>query len=255
MKWIHWLLLMVFTQVRSVVGILFTIPFTALWSVIVACIGIMGFSELATAMMRTWGRTLLFVFGIRLKIIGEELLPSKGGGIVVFNHQSLFDIPILMASTCKPIRFGAKIELFRIPLFSAAMRGVGTLPIVRTNHNEVLRVYKEAQKRFAMNTLFVLAPEGTRQSKAEIGRFKNGPFYFAVNAGVPIIPAVIKGAFPVLPKQSLNINIGRWSRTIHLQYLAMIVTKGVPPEEKLSAINESVRTRMVDCYANLPGDE
>lgn len=128
------------TRVRSAFGIAFSIPYTILCSFFVISAGLLGLDRLATTFIRAWSGPLLWVFGIRVIGQGDENIPAKGGGIIVFNHQSLFDIPALTSSTPKKIRFGAKIELFKIPFFGAAMRAVGTLPIARNNRNEVLRI-------------------------------------------------------------------------------------------------------------------
>ena len=239
------------TRLRSLLGIAFVVPFTAVLSTVTILSSFLGVQRIPTEIMRFWARWTLFVFGIKVQISGEENLPEAGGGIVTFNHQSHFDIPVLMRSTRKHIRFGAKIELFKIPFFGPAMRSVGTLPIARDNRAEVMRIYKDAEARFKNNTLFVLAPEGTRQVEPQIGKFKKGPFNFALNAGVPIIPVVIKGAHAVLPKKSLTVNVGRLSRTIYVRYLPPIVTKGLGPEA-LETVLEKARAAMTESYANLP---
>jgi 1-acyl-sn-glycerol-3-phosphate acyltransferase len=174
-----------------------------------------------------------------------------GGGILVFNHQSLFDIPVVISTTFKHIRFGAKIELFKVPFFGAAMRAAGTLPIARQNRNEVMRVYKEAEARFMRNTIFVLAPEGTRQKEPVLGRFKKGPFFFALSGGVPLIPVVIRGAHSVLPKQSLMVNVGRWTRKIHVEYLDPVITQGLGTAGVSELMNQ-VRDAMSDVYDRMP---
>jgi 1-acyl-sn-glycerol-3-phosphate acyltransferase len=244
------------TRVRSLLGILFAVPYTMIWSVLVIGIGAIGYDRLATKLIRLWSRILLAIFGIRVHCRGEENLPAQGGGIVVFNHQSLFDIPVLMSTTNKNIRFGAKIELFKIPFFGAAMRAVGTLPIARDNRTEVLRLYKESQSRFQRDILFVLAPEGTRQTDPVIGRFKKGPFIFALNGGVPVIPAVIKGAHRVLPKKSLSVNFGKWIRDIQVEYLAPVVppplaVPGAADGRESESLMSQVRATMVESYARL----
>ncbi|MEK7355606.1 MAG: lysophospholipid acyltransferase family protein, partial [Bdellovibrionota bacterium] len=215
----------VFSHVRSLVGIVFTVFHTLLCAIFVITAGVLGLDRIATELVRIWGVVLLWVFGIRVEHEGEANLPARGGGIIVFDHQSHFDIPVILSITHKNIRFGAKIELFKIPMFGGAMRAVGTLPIARENRSDVFKVYKEAEKRFAKDFIFVLAPEGTRQKEPQIGRFKKGPFLFAINAGVPIIPVVIKGAHAVLPKNSLGVNLGKFSRTVHVRVLPPIDSK------------------------------
>ncbi|MES2964122.1 MAG: lysophospholipid acyltransferase family protein [Bdellovibrionota bacterium] len=241
-----------FTHVRSLLGIVFIVPYTAVCACFVVLTGSLGLDKLATRLVKGWGDVLLFIFGIKIVAEGEGNLPARGGAIIVFNHQSHFDIPAICTMTTKNIRFGAKIELFKIPMFGAAMRAVGTLPIARENRTDVFRVYKEAEARFAKDFIFVLAPEGTRQSEPKLGRFKKGPFLFARNAGVPIVPVVIKGAHAVLPKKSLGINIGRWSRTVYVKVLPPVDSKPFEAAN-LEPFVEAVRVKMVEAYDKLPG--
>ncbi len=247
------LTLMIFTRVRSMLGIVVASAVTIVASSIVIAVSFLGKHELATSLIHSWARACLKVFGIGVSVHGEESLPAVGGGIVVFNHQSLFDIPVLMVSTAKNIRFGAKIELFKLPIFGAAMRACGTLPIARENRAEVLKIYKAAEIRFKRNTLFVLAPEGTRQKEPAIGKFKKGPFLFAINAGVPIIPVVLKGTHAVLPKKTMHINVGRLYREIKVEYLPAISTKGLTPID-VDGIVEKTRADMVAVYERTPID-
>lgn len=241
----------VFTFMRAVVGLFVGILDTLLFSVFVLLSAAFGQQLLATRLISFWSRLNFAFLGIELLVEGEENLPSQGGGIVVFNHQSHFDITALCAATDKQIRFGAKIELFKIPFFGRAMRSIGTLPIARDNRSGVMKIYAEAAKRFAEGTLFVLAPEGTRQSEPVIGRFKKGPFIFALNAGVPVIPAVIKGAYEVLPKQTVLINVGRMKRVIHVRFLPPVSTQNY----ELARVDElvsHVRTQMASAFDSMP---
>lgn len=248
-------ILFVITYFRSFLGIALMVPFTFLASIVVFTFGIMGFRDFCTRLIHGWSRVVLATWGIRVEVRGEENLPAKGGGIIVFNHQSLFDIPVLMRSTLKNIRFGAKIELFRIPFFGIAMRSVGTLPIARENRSEVMKVYREAERRFAQDYIFVLAPEGTRQKDPVIGRFKKGPFMFALSGGVPILPAVIRGAHEVLPKKSLRINVGSWTRTVYLDFLTPVPTTktdmssgAIGASQDTERFVQDVRSAMVAAY-------
>ena len=240
-----------FTFVRAVVGLIIGILDTIVFSTLVLIAGLSGQQALATRLISIWANFNFLVFGIDVVVTGEENLPAAGGGIIVFNHQSHFDITALCVSTRKQIRFGAKIELFKIPFFGIAMRAIGTLPIARDNRAGVMKIYAEAAKRFAQGTLFVLAPEGTRQPEPVIGRFKKGPFIFAVNAGVPVIPAVIKGAYEVFPKQTVLINVGRLKRTIHVQFLPAVSTAGHSVTE-IDALVGPVREQMVTAFAAMP---
>jgi 1-acyl-sn-glycerol-3-phosphate acyltransferase len=237
----------VLTRIRSAIGLAFVVLWTVLYSVPVMISGLLKKHDLATALIHNWSQAILGVFGIGIRVRGEENIPGSGGGILVFNHQSHFDIPAIVASTRKRIRFGAKIELFSVPFFGIAMRAVGTLPITRDNRKEVFRIYKDAEERFRQGFLFVLAPEGTRQREPEIGRFKKGPFIFALNAQVPLIPVVIRGAHKVLKKNSLYVNIGTWHSVIDVQFLPPISTVGLKLED-VDLLMEKTRGLMLDAY-------
>lgn len=238
------------TMVRSIVASAIVVPFTGFMCVVVILSGMLASTAVTTVFIRIWARVVMFLFCVRVVAHGAENLPSQGGGIMVFNHQSHLDIPAMILSTWRNIRFGAKVELFKIPFFGAAMKAVGTLPIARSNRAEVFRIYKEAEARFKENIIFVLAPEGTRQSEPSIGRFKSGPFVFAINAQVPVIPAVIKGAYHVMPKDRLSVNVGRWTRTIVIEYLAPVSTAGLTLDN-VAELSERVRAQMVQAYEKI----
>jgi 1-acyl-sn-glycerol-3-phosphate acyltransferase len=238
------------TYVRAGLGLVFNVLSTLFFSVVVLMCGILNRQRAATKAIRLWSWISLTSFGIRLVVEGEENIPRTGGGIIVFNHQSHLDITSLALATKQQIRFGAKIELFSIPVFGPAMNSIGTLKIARDNRNEVLRIYRDASKRFEEGILFVLAPEGTRQKEPRLGRFKKGPFIFAMNAGVPIIPAVIKGAFDVLPPSTVLINVGKWRRTIRVKFLEPIDSTRYSAETLDQFVDET-RSRMSATFDSL----
>jgi 1-acyl-sn-glycerol-3-phosphate acyltransferase len=241
---------LIFSHLRSAIGVPFLVMFTGVCSLFIFGTGLLNLQNLATHLIRGWAQVIFFYLGIRAEYRGAENFPAEGGGIVVFNHQSLLDIPALYMITEKKLRFGAKIELFRIPFFGAAMRSIGTLPIARQNRTEVLRIYREAEARFKENTIFVLAPEGTRQHEPRLGRFKKGPFLFAINGQVPVIPVVIRGAYEILPKGSWGINLGCWSRAVHIEVLPPVSTRGLKPSA-VDALVDQVREEMALAYEGL----
>lgn len=190
------------------------------------------------------------MFNVKVIVEKNEFAHGSQGVIYIFNHQSFYDIFAIHSVLKNTARFGAKIELFKIPVLNLAMKAVGALPIARDNRKEVFRVYSEAQKKFEEKWSFILAPEGTRQSEPQIGRFKKGPFIFAINAQVPLVPIVISGSYDVMPKNSLAINAGKWKRTIYISFLAPIQTTGLSPEQA-TELSERARELFVNEYARL----
>lgn len=209
----------VFTFVRALGAFILLPVLTVATSVIVIVYGFFGRDEDITFHMWLWSRIVLWYFGVKVIAEGFDRIPQSGGGILAFNHQSHFDIPAITGSSRRLVRYGAKIELFKIPFFGPAIRVAGCLPIARDNRKEVFRIYEDAAKKFEQGIVYALAPEGTRQEKPEIASFKKGPFIFAVNAGVPIVPVVVEGADRVLPKSKLLVNLGCVRRTIRVRVL------------------------------------
>lgn len=232
--------------VISFVADIIFVVFMVSWSLVVMAPRIFfGDTEKVRAFqawsLNFWGHVTCNLFRVKINVHGRENLP-KGGGLVLFNHQSLLDIVILQTITGR-IKFGAKIELFKVPFFGPAMRLSGMLPIARDNIQDVIRVYKEAESRAARGELFALAPEGTRQKQDQLGLFKSGPFIFAINAKLPIHPIVIRGVQPILKKGSLLPNYDVWSRSVDVHILPPVMATDYTVEQKVELMN-FVRSRM-----------
>ena len=182
-------------------------------------------------MVYAWTRGICWMFGVSVEVIGFENRPP-GGFLYVFNHTSFFDI-FAMNGYLDSFRFGAKIELFKIPFFGAAMRRGGILPIVRHRRDEVFKVYAAAESRIISGERFALSPEGTRQTNEEVlAPFKAGPFVFAINAKAPLVPVIIKGAAKAWPKSAIFPMWGVWKQTITLEVLPPIYPDGLQVDDR-----------------------
>lgn len=181
--------------------------------------------------VQSWGVMVCGMFGVKVILEGKENIPD-GGCLFLFNHSSFMDI-FSLVKAIPGIRFGAKSELFKIPLFGAAITMMGTLKITRENREAVFKVYQEAKKQFALGHRYCLAPEGGRFYSSEgLSKFKSGPFIFAISAETEIVPTVILGANEVWPKKSLIANWDKWNRTIKIIVLPSISTKGLVVEKR-----------------------
>lgn len=193
------------------------------------------------SVVQAWGKISCWMFGVKVRLHGSENIPA-GGCVYLFNHTSFFDI-FAMQAALRGFRFGAKIELFKIPVFGFAMRRLGALPIARQRRDEVFKVYQAAQKRLQRGEKFALAPEGTRQEEEKLGAFKSGPFVFAINARAPLVPVVIRGAAAILPKGHWVPNSDVWSREIHLDVLPAVSTEGYALKDR-PQLQEKIRKDM-----------
>lgn len=173
--------------------------------------------------IRFWSNLALSLFSVRLEVEGVQNVP-QGSCLFLFNHMSFYDIFSMLAAL-DDFRFGAKIELYRIPFFSTAMKHAGVLPIARDDRDKVIEVYQQAQERVNQGERFALAPEGTRQQEYKLGSFKSGPFIFALQTKTPIVPVIITGAYEVMKP-------GQWIPNIDCQerYIRILILQPIPVE-------------------------
>jgi 1-acyl-sn-glycerol-3-phosphate acyltransferase len=158
----------------------------------------------AERVMGWWGRAFVRLGGWRFRVEGMENLPS-GGAVLVANHQSIVDIPMLLSAFPRPVWFLAKRELGEIPLFGKAMAAAGNLFIARDDPRDAVRMLRDVGARLRDGQLVVVFPEGTRSVDGSIGEFRPGAFYLAQKSGAPVVPVYIDGGRRALPKGALRV--------------------------------------------------
>lgn len=194
-----------------------------------------------------WGRALAFLVFMDVKVKGAQHVPREEGCLYLFSHSSFYDIPVLYGWCPKTFRFGSKQAIFRIPLFGWAMRAVGTLEIARGERDKVIEVYKKAEQRAQNGEAFALAPEGGRRSGTQLQPFKSGPFIFAVNCKIKVVPTVIKGADAVMPNKGLLPGLRQWAHPITLEFLPA-VDAGDYTMDNYKELKEKVFQSMKECW-------
>ena len=183
---------------RTVAMLILTFGYSA--ATLVA--GFFGGVPAAARVMRRWGRAFVRVGGWTVSTQGAENLPGEGA-ILVSNHQSLLDIPLLVAAFDREVKFLAKTELGRIPVFGRAMRAAGNLFVDREDPRDAVRVIREAGGAMRRGEIIVIFPEGTRSANGSIGEFKPGAFFIARKTGAPLVPVYVGGSAAALPKGTL----------------------------------------------------
>lgn len=198
---------------------------------------------------RFWGRLILFISGVDVAVEGASRIDPDRSCIYMANHQSNFDIPVLLAHLPVQFRWLAKAELFKIPLFGQAMRGCGYISIDRTDRDSAFQSLREAARIIKSGTSVVIFPEGTRSLDGRIRPFKKGPFVLAIDAGVPIVPVVIHGTWHIMPKKRLTIKPCK----VKLSILPSVGTTGYKRENK-DALMEKIRNVLRARFAAVEGD-
>ena len=144
-----------------------------------------------------WSNRLLRKAGSQIHVEGREHIPSEGPVVIVSNHQSYFDIPLMVSLIPLPMGFVAKKELEKLPVIRRWMDLIECSYIDRKDIRQSLRAIQKAQKSLESGQSMVIFPEGTRSKKRDISAFKPGSLKLAQKASVPILPVVVDGTYRI----------------------------------------------------------
>ncbi len=143
-----------------------------------------------------WARAIFKGSFSSLEIRGAENIPA-GNVVIVSNHQSMFDILIILGYINKITGFIAKIELKRIPILNTWLSIIHSVYINRKNMRDSYDTIQEGVKSLNSGNSMVIFPEGKRSRSGVMGRFKSGSFKLAVMSGTPILPVTIRDSYKI----------------------------------------------------------
>jgi len=158
---------------------------------------------------RDYARDLLRYNRVTARAVGLERIAGIGPCVYVANHQSWFDVVALVDVLPGSLRFIAKKELGRVPLFGQALRTAGHIEIDRKNLSSAVSAYQDAAAEVRGGLSAVVFAEGTRSRNGRLQPFKKGPFVLAIVAQVPIVPVYVEGGFGILPKGTIRPRPGQ----------------------------------------------
>jgi 1-acyl-sn-glycerol-3-phosphate acyltransferase len=165
--------------------------------------------EVYDARLFAWADRIKEIADIHLTVEGREYLSADDTFVIMSNHQSHFDVPVLYHCLRRRIRMVGKAELFRIPIFGGAMRVAGFVEVDRNNRAQAVAALHGAEQALATGTNIWIAPEGTRSATGQLAPFKKGGFHLALGARARILPVSIDGTKDVLPAHSKYITPGQ----------------------------------------------
>ena len=153
-----------------------------------------------------WGKTLSFIFNIKLVVKGKHNLQNRNY-IFASNHASLIDIPLLLIAVNRYTVFIAKSELSKIPIFKSILDRAGFIFVDRKNNDSSVKSMNNLMEDIKKIPRSVaIFPEGTRTSDGELLPFKKGAAIFAINTDIPIIPVAISGTYSWSKKKLFDIS-------------------------------------------------
>jgi 1-acyl-sn-glycerol-3-phosphate acyltransferase len=182
----------------------------------------------------------------RLHFSGVEHIQRDQVYVVVSNHQSLADIP-LVSHLNLDAKWLAKAELFRFPFVGWMMKLAGHIPVYRNDRRKAAQSLLQAARCLRQHCSLVFFPEGTRSKDGRILPFNDGPFQLAIREQVAVLPLVVEGTGSTLQRSSW---IFRGSPEIFLRVLDPEPVDGLNVKQ-VADLRERVRGRMIAALESL----
>lgn len=135
--------------------------------------------------------------GMRVSVQGREHLPHHGGAILVSNHRSMIDGPLLYSLMNRTICFFAKSEYFSLPVLGWYLRKIGGIPV--ENGDLRLSIVKEVHDSLSHKEVLLVFPEGRINTDDSMLPFNPAFIKLAIRYGLPLIPITICGTERALP--------------------------------------------------------
>ena len=174
-----------------------------------------------------------------VRITGDRPTDPRRPYVVVSNHQSLADIPLISRLPWE-MKWVAKKELLDVPVLGWEMQIAGDIPVDRRDVESRARVLSRARfyLRHACSVMFFA--EGTRSRDGRVKAFQDGAFRLAIEAGAPILPLAVDGTMDALPKHGWRFN----RATCRVHVLPPVETTDLRPGD-VAALRERVRSAII----------
>lgn len=183
-----------------------------------------------------WARILACLTPARVDIEGLEHIDPDRSYVVVANHQSQFDIPVIYGYCGLDLRWVMKAELGKLPFVAAGCRAIGHVFVDRSDPEQARAAINRATERLQPGTGMLFFAEGTRSRSGKLLPFKKGAFRVAVDQQMEILPMTVSGTREVMPAGSLRMKPG----TVRLIIHPPVPTRGMGPGD-LDRLRHQVR--------------
>jgi putative phosphoserine phosphatase/1-acylglycerol-3-phosphate O-acyltransferase len=199
--------------------------------------------DLATTMFGQLGGV---IGGIDIEVVGQENAWAARPAVFFINHQStLIDYVVTARVIRSGYTFVAKAEVKQIPVFGQLFDLAGVAFLDRADRDKAIEALRPAVQKLREGTSVIIAPEGTRSLTPRLGPFKKGGFHLAMQAGVPIVPIVIRNAGEIM---------WRGAKTARTGKIQVVVHPPVPTEGWTAADIDRARTEVRQLYLDTLDD-
>jgi 1-acyl-sn-glycerol-3-phosphate acyltransferase len=202
---IHTIIMLTFWALAAPVAALIGFPWTL----------ITGDIRLLYAMFMWGARTGVRLAGVRVETVGLDRFDHSCSYIFMTNHTSNLDPPIQVPLIPRRTSVMVKKELFKTPILGTAMHLGDLVPVDRGNREAGIEAVNAAKAVVEKGLNMIIYVEGKRSFDGKLLPFKKGPFYLAIECGVPVIPMTIVGTHEAMPKTRFSIKAGKVQVIFH----------------------------------------
>jgi len=166
-------------------------------------------AERSALLIRFWARQVLWACGVSVRVRGRERLDVSRSYLLMANHQSNLDIPILMSAfDTLQVRWVSKREVRKVPIIGLCMQRTQQILVDRESPTQAVAVIRQVKTLLDAGISVIFFPEGTRTRDGRLQAFKPGGFAVAIEAGVPVVPIAVKGSRAIWPPGGLDLRPG-----------------------------------------------
>lgn len=201
------------------------------------CVGIVFTQDAANMTAVIWSRLSCAIVPIRVTLTGKKNYTRHQPYVVVANHQSMADIPVIHGFMGLNIKWIMKQELRKIPIFGIACHYLGCIFIDRSHRDAAIQSIHRARKYLSPKASVLFFAEGTRSRTGKVHPFKKGAFVFARETKLPILPVTIKNSYQILPPDSLDLVPGSIDIIVHRPVYILATDP-----DRMDEVIESVRS-------------
>jgi len=197
--------------------------------------------------IQRWSRRFLRIPPVEIEVEGREHVDPGKRYVIVSNHTSNFDIPVLFLAIPTPIRFLAKKELYKIPLMGPGMDAAGIVKVDRGGARSTREaINAAARESYRLGYSLMVFAEGTRSRTGEMADFRTGAVRIARDNEADLLPVVISGSFDINPPGSPLIYPGR----VRVRILPPVPSANIEPNQ-IRPVTNQLRADMGAVYEEL----
>ena len=163
----------------------------------------------SSIMGRCWGWIIVRATLLPVTVNGMEKVNPAQSYVIVANHESCYDIFLLIGFLRLKLRWMMKASLMKIPFLGAACRVSGFIPVDTSTPAKIHETYLHACKTITNGVSLIVFPEGRRSYDGTVGPFKKGAYMIADKLQLPVLPITIHGTYEVMPRQR-DFHFAHW---------------------------------------------